>query len=158
MLTQEGVDAAASRIALIPFFPSSQDNAKGVVIEELVAMCDSDQQAQWLAARMGQVFKQWPGLGEMRALFCKRFKPADGHDVGSQLYADGFPSEAELGPLPIKGLPAPPKPLPIAPPKDRIVGGQRLIATATASENASLDTLVKDLAGALSFPVPRKPR
>ncbi len=113
MLTKEGINRTVSRIALMPFFPASDPSARAVLAEEIGSMCESDAHASWLAIRMGQVFKkQWPGVGEMRALYCKRFKPIDGYEVGSEVYPDGFPSEADLGPLQIKGLPEPPKALP----------------------------------------------
>ncbi len=107
MLTQQGLNRAVSRISLLPFFPSSDDSARAVIIEELGSLCESDAQAVWLALRMGQVFNKWPGIALMRAFYCKRFKPADGCDVAatSEDYPDGFPSEAQLGPLQIKGLP-----------------------------------------------------
>lgn len=107
-LTQEGVDRATSRIALLPFFPASDRGARAVLQEELILICESDEHAQWLAIRMGQVFKKgWPGLGELRALYCKRFKPRDGIQSASELFQDGFPSEQELGELNIRGLPTP---------------------------------------------------
>lgn len=107
-LTQEGLKRATSRIALLPFFPAKDDSARAVVMEELLSMCESDAHAQWLAIRMGQVFqKQWPGIGEMRALYCKRFKPVDHIQAFSEIYLDGFPSEQDLGVLKIDGLPEP---------------------------------------------------
>lgn len=147
MLTREGLNRAAARIALLPFFPASDPNARAVIIEELGSICESDAHAQWLAVRMGQVFKaKWPGLGEMRALYCKRFKPVDGVEVGSEAFPDGFPSESELGPLQIKGLPAPLKALPTVP------------KTREISESPELRQMVVDLSESVKMPEPRRPR
>ncbi len=158
MLTQEGVDRAATRVALMPFFPSSQDNSKAVLIEQLISICGSDEQALWLAMRMTQVFKRWPGEGEMRALYCKRFKPADGYEAVSNEFPEGFPSEAELGPLPIKGLPEPPKPQGIAAPRERLIAGNQRMIEAPVSGDEPMESLVSDLAVALEMPAPKKPR
>jgi len=147
MLTKEGLNRAAARIALMPFFPSSDPNARAVLIEELGSVCESDAHAQWLAVRMGQVFKkQWPGLGEMRALYCKRFKPVDGYEVASECFPDGFPSESELGQLEIKGLPAPMKALDPVP------------ETRQISESVELRQLVAEVAESVKMPIPRQPR
>jgi hypothetical protein len=71
-------------------------------------MATSDEQVIWLGHRLLQLYpKQWPGIVELRACFCKRFKPADGVEVKSATYfSEGFPTEAELGPVP--GLCLPP--------------------------------------------------
>jgi hypothetical protein len=121
-LTENGVDRAASRITSIPFFPSSDKNARAILIEELVKICASDAHAEWLAVRAIQVFNQWPGYAELRAVYCKRFKPCDGVQADSAIYVDGFPTEHELGIIDIKGLPAPIAALPQAPPPRQLEG------------------------------------
>ena len=104
-LTQEGVERAAGRIFLMPFFPSSSETDRATVVDELLCMVHSDAEALWLAYRLVQVFtKGWPGIGEMRALYCKRFKPKDGIELHSQQFPDGFPSEKQLGPINIPDL------------------------------------------------------
>lgn len=147
MLSKEGINRAVSRIALMNFFPASDPNARAVIIEEIISICESDAQAMWLARRMSQVFAEWPGLTEMRALFCKRFRPADGLEVTSQIFPSGFPSEQELGELHIEGLPVARKPLAIVPKSDEM---KRLPAPSLEI----LDELVKSTA----MPEPKRPR
>ncbi len=109
MLSQEVINETVARISLMPFFPSSDPAARAIVTKEIVNMATSDEQVIWLGYRMQQLYpKQWPGIVELRACFCKRFKPADGVEVNSATYfqQDGFPTEAELGPVP--GLCLPP--------------------------------------------------
>jgi hypothetical protein len=104
-LTKDGVERAAGRIFLMPFFPSSSETDRATVVDELLCMVQSDAEALWLAYRLVQVFtKGWPGIGEMRALYCKRFKPKDGIELYSQQFPDGFPSEKQLGPIDIPDL------------------------------------------------------
>ncbi len=108
MLTQETINETVARISLMPFFPSSDPGARAIVAKEIVNMASSDEQVIWLGYRMQQLYpKQWPGIVELRACFCKRFKPADGVEVNSATYfqEDGFPTEAELGPVPGLSLP-----------------------------------------------------
>lgn len=102
MLTQEGIDLTVARISLMPFFPSSDPGARGTVSKEIADMASSDEQVKWLGHRFLQLYpKQWPGIVELRACFCKRFKPADGVHVESAVYFNqGYPSEADLGPIP----------------------------------------------------------
>jgi hypothetical protein len=113
MLTEEGVKKAVSRIALMPFFPSSDPNARALVFEDIVNICESDAHAEWLAIRFCQVFRNgWPGLEELRAVYCARFKPCDKRFADSHAYPDGIPSEREMGIIEVKGLPALCAPLP----------------------------------------------
>jgi hypothetical protein len=113
MLTEEGVKKAVSRIALMPFFPSSDPNARALVFEDIVNICESDAHAEWLAMRFCQVFRNgWPGLEELRAVYCARFKPCDKRFADSHAYPDGIPSEREMGIIEVKGLPALCAPLP----------------------------------------------
>lgn len=110
MLSKEALDSTVGRISLMPFFPSSDSEARAIIMQEIASMATSDQQVLWLGYRMVQLYpKQWPGIAELRACFCKRFAPADGVQVESAIYFDqGFPSEAELGPIPLLKLdPAP---------------------------------------------------
>lgn len=105
MLTEETINKTVARITLMPFFPGSDSGARAIVAEEIVNMATSDEQVIWLGYRFIQLYpKQWPGIGELRALFCKRFKPADGLQVNSGVFED-FPTEAELGPVPGLALP-----------------------------------------------------
>lgn len=102
MLTQEVIDLTVARFSLMPFFPSSDPGARGTVSKEIADMATSDEQVKWLGYRFLQLYpKQWPGIVELRACFCKRFPPADGVQVESAIYFDeGYPSEAQLGPIP----------------------------------------------------------
>ncbi len=107
MLTQEVIDLTVARIALMPFFPSSDSGARGTVSKEIADMATSDEQVKWLGHRFIQLYpKQWPGIVELRACFCKRFRPADGVEVESAIYFnEGYPTEAQLGPVPGLCLP-----------------------------------------------------
>jgi hypothetical protein len=105
-LTKIGVERAATRITMMPFFPGADTDARAVLIEDLVSMVHSDAEALWIAHRLNYLYKAWPGLGEMRAMFCKCFIPKDGNIQNhSDAYPDGFPIEDELPKLQIPGLP-----------------------------------------------------
>jgi hypothetical protein len=153
MLTKMGLNRAAARIALMPFFPASDVTARAVLIEELGSLCESDAHAEWLSLRLLQIFpKQWPGLSELRALYCKRFKPADGREVESAVFLDGFPTEDELGKLQIEGLPEPKvKALPPA-------ASFLLEAGEPFTVDEELQALVKELAISTALPTPRQRR
>jgi hypothetical protein len=53
---------------------------------------------------MPKLYKEWPGLREVRAVFCSKFKPRDGFDVDSDVYLDGVPSDS--GSMPQIAAPA----------------------------------------------------
>jgi len=134
-LTKDGVERAAGRIFLIPFFPSSSETDRATVVDELLCMVHSDAEALWLAYRLVQVFtKGWPGIGEMRALYCKRFKPKDGIELYSQQFPDGFPSEKQLGPIDIPNLEA-------FDPKNKLAAGRARLQIEAPREQMSGEQL-----------------
>ncbi len=96
--TREVVDKTIGRLALLKFFPASDIVARAVAMTELMEMCETDEQVDWLGKRMSALYTEWPGLRELRAVFCSKFKPADGVEVDSTdpRYVDGIPSEREL--------------------------------------------------------------
>lgn len=40
----------------------------------------------WLRVRVKQAYTEWPSMGEVRAIFCTRFPPADG--INAELAPD----------------------------------------------------------------------
>ncbi len=102
-LTRQGMQSCVDTLSLIPYFPGD-DGSRSALLEQIQKMVTFDEQAAWLACRATQVFSTWPGMRELRALFCKRFRPRDNFEADSQIFPDGFASEAELGPVPVEGL------------------------------------------------------
>jgi hypothetical protein len=92
----------------LPFFPT-KPAARSLVVAELSSFCATAEQGKWLARRMVQLYPtKWPGLGEMRAVYCSKYRPADGKEASSGVYRDGIPSEEKTPDLArIVGAPAP---------------------------------------------------
>jgi hypothetical protein len=90
---------AARGLTAIPYFPSDEV-AQTMIAEELVAMCESVEQAQWLVRRVIRIYKRWPGVQELRLVFCSKYRPLDGQPaIGiSDVYPDGIPSEKPASP------------------------------------------------------------
>lgn len=86
------------QICLMPFFPSSDLNARVTVVQYFFDICNTDEQVLWLAKRFVMLFPKWPGLRELRAVACSKFIPRDKVEVYSESYADGIPSEVESTP------------------------------------------------------------
>jgi hypothetical protein len=66
-----------SRLALLKFFPSEPE-ALAALAEIICKMTADERKAEWLIERALQVFDEWPGPKKLRALYCRRWKPADG--------------------------------------------------------------------------------
>lgn len=75
----------------IPYFPRDEA-AQALIVRELVSLGATLEQGMWLARRYAQLYDQWK-FRELRAVFCSRFKPAEGPDTTSSVYLDGIPSE-----------------------------------------------------------------
>ena len=94
VISTEQATLCTEMMASIPFFPP-EEGARAVISNEIAAMCESDEQARWLAMRMVRLYRKWPGAIEMRIVFCSTHQPLDaiGAIGESEAYPDGIPSE-----------------------------------------------------------------
>lgn len=141
MMTFENVSAYVASLGTMPFFPSVADAAARLAIVELTAdLTDDEEKVKWLVKRMKQLYRKWPGELEMRACFCSRFKPKDGIEAHSEVFAalDHFPDDPEL----VSKRIAAPKPIPLPP------GRQ-------ATADPEMDRAVLQLAAGKAMPKPR---
>jgi hypothetical protein len=98
-LSKEAVEQATTEISLMPFFPSSDIPSRAMLMRYLFDICNTDEQALWLAKRYVSLFPKWAGLRELRAVACSKFKPRDKVEVDSESYIDGIPSEKPQEPF-----------------------------------------------------------
>ena len=84
-----------SELALIKFFPSDP-GARTALVRIVCGMAANTEQIRWLVDRMLRLYPEWPGVNEVRACFCSRFRPLDGHEANSTIFLDGLPSEREV--------------------------------------------------------------
>jgi hypothetical protein len=82
------------RLSVLKFFPADEI-AKTEIVALVCRMAKTDEQIEWLVSRVQQLWNEWEGPRELRAVFCSKFTPADGIDAYSQLsrFADGIPGE-----------------------------------------------------------------
>jgi hypothetical protein len=81
-------------MAALKFFPGDPE-VKATIAEIVMELANTREEAIWLGKRMVALFNEWPGPIEMRATFCSKYRPRDGHEVNSTVYLDGIPSERE---------------------------------------------------------------
>ena len=74
------------------YFPGDDDARLGI-IEQVGGMCSTEDQVEWLVNRMPKLYADWPGMGEMRAVLCSKYKPKDGCESYSSTFPNGIPSE-----------------------------------------------------------------
>jgi hypothetical protein len=99
------VKRAASDIAklsLMKYFPPDPD-ARLALVEMICGFADDNEKIAWLVKRALAIFNEWPGPHELRALYCSRWRPADGTEAYSALfpadeYGGGFPRDPALPP------------------------------------------------------------
>lgn len=91
-LSPEIAARAVNKLALMAFFPSDMD-IRAALVEVFLDMVENDEQMEWLAKRTLQLYGKWPGIGELRAVYCSKFKPKDGFEAYSIVYPEGIPSE-----------------------------------------------------------------
>ncbi len=81
----------------LQFFPADADARFGIA-EQISDFAGDLEQVRWLVRRVPKLHKDWPGILEVRAVFCSRYKPKDGIEAYSAVYLDGIPSEREETP------------------------------------------------------------
>ena len=84
-----------AQLSVLRLFPSDP-GGRVAVAKQLLAMCDNWERAQWLVRRMGELFNEWPGPLEFRAVYCSRYKPKDGKEADTsdaRFAEEGFPQE-----------------------------------------------------------------
>ncbi len=121
-----------ARLAVLKFFPSD-DTARAEIVLMACEMAQTNEQVAWLAKRCIQLWNEWEGPREMRAVFCSRHKPADGIEAYSSLkrFADGIPSEKAPEPL-------------------LLASGQRQIAPRESSDTLTAAESIRPVLRALS--------
>lgn len=106
----EVADACAD-LTMLNFFPGD-DGGRLAVVKLVARLCSTMAQVEWLVTRLTTLYNKWPGPAEVRAVFCKRYPPADGIDTRnthtSEFFPDGnIPCETPEA-LPWPGLALPP--------------------------------------------------
>lgn len=98
-ISQEVATAVVAALGAIPYFPSDA-TIRGVIGEEVRAICGTPAEAAWLADRMIFLYARWPGPRDLRIVYASRKVPHDGIlPIGtSEAYPDGIPPEREPEP------------------------------------------------------------
>lgn len=105
----EAITEIVAKMGAMKFFPGDVDSRLAIA-EALASMAATEDQARWVVKRALAIYPEWPGLHELRACFCSKFKPADGIEVYSTVFVEGIPAEREsfaaLNPPPVQQLSA----------------------------------------------------
>ena len=146
------------------FFPTSKGAFEA--LRKLVCSVAEDlDKAQWWIERTKLLFDEWPGERTFAAVYCRRFKPADGIErhtseqeaerwetIADQKY---WPDTRQIEPPQAPDLgPGDTEPAPDPPPARRILGPPR----ATREEIKRAPQWLKDLDGTRSETTPPEPR
>ena len=128
---------ATEALGAIPFFPGDEV-PRAMIANEIRKLCRSEEDVLWLVERMIRLYTRWPGVVDMRLVYCARRRPLDGIYptlVSSETYPDGIPAE----------FPAP-EPTPLLLPPGH-----------AASADLQLEAAVSELAAAKRLPPEGRP-
>jgi len=84
MITEEQAMRAVGRMSILRFFPSDP-YSRSQVAALLLKFVDRADGLEWLVNTMLNQVGEWPGPKELRALYCCKFKPADGIEAYSAI-------------------------------------------------------------------------
>lgn len=107
---QGALQAAIAHLSMLKFFPSD-DFARAAIMQLIERMATAPEQVAWLAKTVVDNYNDWPGPHAMRAVFCTRYKPADGveADLTEGLLASKIEARAIAAHQEHKALPLPAK-------------------------------------------------
>lgn len=96
------IDKLSGRVAglsAMRFFPSKDDKEGRLEITKAIAsMAGTYDRALWIIEQILNLSSDWPGIPEVRGVFCHRFPPADGVSGESALCPDGhIPDQLKVG-------------------------------------------------------------
>jgi hypothetical protein len=97
MVNVKAATVEIAKLAMLKFFPADKE-ARNAIVQMVCEMAATDEQVKWLVHRALKLYNEWPGPKELRACFCSKFRPLDGINAYSAVYADGIPSERENAP------------------------------------------------------------
>jgi hypothetical protein len=93
VLTDDEVSMAIEGLASIPWFPK-EDGARTMIADAIARLCGDSRSSFELVRRMVDMYRQWPGVREMRICYCALVGPPlsgeDLHLAVSEFYPDGF--------------------------------------------------------------------
>jgi hypothetical protein len=95
-LTINEAKALVEMLSAIPDYYPTEAGARMIIGDELRSICESMNDGLWLVKRMARLYRKWPGVGELRLVYCASGRrPLDAiAPLGiSELYPEGFPAE-----------------------------------------------------------------
>ena len=79
-----------AELRVLRFFPNDEA-VLNAIVRLCGSMCASEEQVRWLVDRMTSgIYSEWPGIAEVRACFCCRYKPKDGISVCSTVFPAAY--------------------------------------------------------------------
>lgn len=76
---QRQIVATVGEMAALKYFPSDEHGRAAIMkLLDRMAGANYREQLNWLSETLMDNYTEWPGPHEIRAIFCTRFKPADG--------------------------------------------------------------------------------
>jgi hypothetical protein len=114
LITKQDLEIAIRRLKQMRYFPVDA-GMEGELMLELASMCHDAERLMWLSRRAIRLFPDWCGVGELRALYSSRWRPADGIRTFSGIFlategSDGYPVNDREGDN-LSRLICPPRPM-----------------------------------------------
>jgi hypothetical protein len=100
-MNPETIAELCAGLTALKFFPTDPGGRAEVMLL-IGRMATNEDQVRWLVQRLLDLYDEWPGPRTLRAVFCHRYKPADGKDLRTAIcpgYPEGLPSEKPEPPL-----------------------------------------------------------
>ena len=98
-VSEEEATAAILQLAGVMRFVPAEPLGRMAVVREIQQFAANYDELHWVIEFAPRIFAEWPGVREMRALYCHRFGPLDGHSLVSEAYPEFYP-EIVTGPRP----------------------------------------------------------
>ena len=107
MISEQQAIEAVGELGAIAYFPAGAA-PQAAIMRALCAFVSGPRELGWLVDTAVNNMREWKGIAELRALYCVRFKPADGTEGSACTIAGYTPLDCEaanaLAPVDYKQL------------------------------------------------------
>jgi len=75
---REHFERTVSTISAMKYFPAGDAGVRDEIMDLLAAMVATAADLEWFRRTLRDTVSEWPGLAELRAIYCTSRRPADG--------------------------------------------------------------------------------
>lgn len=91
-ISEDHLAVSLIQLSILKFFPMDEFQHRAMM-EFLRRLCGHSEGLSWLVSQLVDQVGEWPGPAQIRAIYCTRYKPADGIESAVPCTISGFTAD-----------------------------------------------------------------